>query len=739
MQYLFVFFLVSGFCSVLYELVWLRLSMAQFGVTTAMVSIVLSTFMAGLGLGSWGSGYLIRKFENRLAIPALRVYACTELLIGISAILAPYELSWGRVLLEHWSLSSSLSYYLVSGLWIALSLIPWCACMGATIPVAMLHIKRAHATESPRSFSYLYLANVLGAVGGAALPLFFIELYGFHGTLRIGATLNVLLAASAFALSTNQAAADQAAAGSATSSPHASVPVPQLGQSVKPLILLFATGLTTMGMEVVWIRLYTPYLGTAVYAFAAILASYLLATYMGSRLYRQWSVKQNPVPMLIWVLLALSALLPLLATDTRISLNPALRVALGLVVFSSTLGFVTPMLVDRWSNGDPDLAGRAYAINVVGCILGPLFAGFLLLPWIGERWSLIVLSAPWFLMSLYPQWLARDRTALSRIRIKQAIGAGALALGLTIVAATKDYGERFLHHRILRDSTATVTATGEGMNKGLLVNGMGMTTLTPVTKMMSHLPLAFLSHPPRNGLVICFGMGTAFRSMLSWDIPVTTVELVPSVPRMFGYYFADGPALIHSPLAHLVIDDGRRYIERSPEKYDVVVVDPPPPVYAAGSSMLYSKEFLLAIKLRLHPGGILQLWVPGGDATVHSAVAQALKESFPYVRVFRSGEGWGNHFLASDQPIPEWTPEQLVRHMPAKAITDLMEWGPAPTPEKQFAAVLNTESSLDKLIAEAPDAPALQDDRPVNEYILLRSVFPRLAANNQQSVVHASQ
>ncbi len=60
----FVFFVTSGFCSVLYELVWLRLSMAQFGVTTAMVSIVLSVFMAGLGLGSWASGHWLRQPED---------------------------------------------------------------------------------------------------------------------------------------------------------------------------------------------------------------------------------------------------------------------------------------------------------------------------------------------------------------------------------------------------------------------------------------------------------------------------------------------------------------------------------------------------------------------------------------------------------------------------------------------------------------------------------------------------
>src|SRR5437899_11380217 len=58
MRWYFVFFVVSGFCSLVYEVVWLRLAMATFGVTTAMVSIVVSMFMAGLGLGSWGAGIL---------------------------------------------------------------------------------------------------------------------------------------------------------------------------------------------------------------------------------------------------------------------------------------------------------------------------------------------------------------------------------------------------------------------------------------------------------------------------------------------------------------------------------------------------------------------------------------------------------------------------------------------------------------------------------------------------------
>ena len=169
MIYIFTFFFLSGFCSILYELVWLRLAMAKFGVTTALVSIVLSVFMAGLGAGSWIAGALVRRYGDQIKFPPLRLYALSELLIGISALLVPLQLSWGNRLLEGMAdrvpISSAI-YYLASGLWLALTLVPWCACMGATIPLAMFAIRRDARYQSRRSFSFLYLSNVLGAVAG---------------------------------------------------------------------------------------------------------------------------------------------------------------------------------------------------------------------------------------------------------------------------------------------------------------------------------------------------------------------------------------------------------------------------------------------------------------------------------------------------------------------------------------------------------------------------------------------
>ena len=715
----FAFFFVSGFCSILYELVWLRLAMAEFGVTTALVSIVLSAFMGGLGVGSWVAGALLRRYGIQIRFPPLRLYACAELLIAVSALAVPLQLVWGNHVLGRMADRvpiSSGTYYLVSGTWLALTLVPWCACMGATIPLAMFAIRSALANDSRRSFSFLYLANVLGAVAGAIVPLFLIELYGFHGTLRIGAVLNILIFATAFALTLGST---RRTSGAAQSERAEAASTPAYG-SVAILLLLFTTGLTTMGMEVIWIRLFTVYIGPVVYAFARILAAYLGATFVGSQVYRRWSRRHDRENPLIWISLAFFGLLPLLTADGRIPLNSNLRVLLGVVPFAAVIGFLTPMLVDRWSAGDPDRAGRAYAVNVVGCILGPLLSGFLLLPWFGEQTSMLLLVLPWFCLTV-PLLLRVAR------RLPQSVAAGGLiAAALAVFFLTEDYEVDYPDRVVLRDSTATVIATGTGMEKMLLVNGTGMTSLTPVTKMMAHMTLASLPEPPRNVLIICFGMGTTFRSAMSWNVPVTVVELVPSVPKLFTYYHPDGGVALASPLAHVVIDDGRRYLERNPQKYDAIIIDPPPPVPAAGSSLLYSRDFYEVAKQRLRPGGILQQWLPPeGDAEDQAAIARALMEVFPYVRVYGSVFVKGFHYFASTSPIPERNAEELVARMPAGAVADMMEWGPSATPVQQFRLMLSNPASAAELIARSPNTPALQDDRPVNEYYLLREFFPK--------------
>src|SRR5258708_1424401 len=140
--------------------------------------------------------------------------------------------------------------------------------------------------------------------------------------------------------------------------------------------------------------------------------------------------------------------------------------------------------------------------------------------------------------------------------------------------------------------------------------------------------------------------------------------------------------------------------------------------------MLYSVEFYTAARKRLRAGGILAEWLPEGDNEDFAAVARALRNSFPYVRVFRWGTRWGFHFLASEQPLPNLTAEELQNKLPPDAAIDLAEWAP-PSKGNQavftaFQSLLQSEVPLETLILQSPKTPALSDDRPINEYYALR-------------------
>jgi predicted membrane-bound spermidine synthase len=729
-RWFFSFFIVSGFCGLVYEVVWLRLAMASFGVTTALASIVISMFMAGLGLGSWGAGRLTNRILSGNGPRVLRFYSIAELLVGISSLAVPFELKFGRLLLQHMgSLSAwqTSRYYVLTGIWIAITLVPWSTCMGSTFPLLMAVIRQTDRLKSDRSFSYLYIANVIGALLGTLASAFvLIELLGFQGTLFVAGGLNAILAISAFIMS--YSAPSVVSTDAQVSAP---APRPQLYglPSYTPLVLLFTTGLVSMGLEVIWIRQFTPYLGNLVYAFAEILAVYLLATVVGSRIYRGGAnTRSRGQSTLVWSLLALSTVIPVVAADPLLPIFPlgfSLMRLTAIALFCAVAGFLTPLLVDSWSSGDPDRAGTAYAFNIAGSIVGPLLAGFWLLPWLGERWATAAFSIPLFaIAALVVFQKPRELTQRPKSWQPKLYLVLAIVSSVLLFAITHDYETRFPIREVRRDYSATVVAAGTGFDRGIYVNGIGMTVLTPVTKFMVHLPLAFMPHPPQNGLVICFGMGTSFRSMLSWGIPTTAVDLIPSVPAMFPYFHADAATVESSPLAHIAIDDGRRFLDGSNQSYDVIVVDPPPPPHAAGSSLLYSREFYDVIKQHLRKGGILQAWCPEStDSGTLASMTKALTQSFPYVRSFHSAGKYGIHFLASMDPITNLSSADLVSHMPPAAAADLVEWGPEKTPQQQFDLILSQEFNPQDIIARSPQTPALEDDQPINEYPLLRILF----------------
>ena len=81
--------------------------------------------------------------------------------------------------------ANSATYLVFSALLLALSILPWCVLMGTTFPLMMAYMREG-TDQRTETFSYLYLANVLGATSGIAMAaLVLVEIFGFKDTLRL--------------------------------------------------------------------------------------------------------------------------------------------------------------------------------------------------------------------------------------------------------------------------------------------------------------------------------------------------------------------------------------------------------------------------------------------------------------------------------------------------------------------------------------------------------------------------
>ncbi|MGH7321826.1 MAG: hypothetical protein ACRELA_19665 [Candidatus Rokuibacteriota bacterium] len=697
-------FLLSGFASLIYQITWLRQTMALFGAATPTVATMLSIFMGGLTLGSYLAG---RWTRDRSTWQTLLAYVAAEGVIGLGGIAATPLMETFRQ--TPWWLeapSVGTRWSMTFG-FLVMALAPWTLAMGATYPLFL----RSVARRSGPTFGWLYAANVAGAMlGTLAAAYVLVEYLGFRQTQWVGVAANAI--AALFALTWWAARREGTEA-----SLHAPAPPTPSGGSRPLVVATFLIGFVSLAYEVVWTRLYTPVLGTVVYAFAGLLATYLGATCFGTVAYR-WSARRGMRTATAhrWLgpLVIASAVLPHVVVTTA-WLSSTWKLVLGLGPFCWLTGFWTPLLVEEYGAGQAERVGRVYAWNGLGCLLGPLVAGFVLLPFLGSGVTLLVLT------SLLAVPAAIVPTAS---RIWALIPALALVPVFTLVPT---YEQRIGSTWILHDSTATVAALGEDRFRRLLVNGVSMTGLVNETKWMVHLP-SLMHGAPKTILIVCFGMGTSFRSALAWQADVTSVELVPSVPRLFAYYHRDAEAVARDPRGRIVIDDGRHFLETTMARYDIIVVDPPPPLEAAGSSMLNSREFFAAARRALNPGGLLLHWTPGGDFFSEVAQATTLADVFPHVVAFRSpGRVPGLYMIASNAPLRVPKLPEAVDAAPATVREDMGEWLGGNDVVGELARILSRRITREEIVAWSPGATPLVDDFPVNEYQWVRRQATPLA------------
>ncbi len=185
--WIYAVFLLSGFAALLYQVVWQRALYAIYGINIESVTMVVTAFMLGLGVGSVAGG-IVSKDPKR---PVLLMFSLVELGIGLfGAVSLTVFHAVGEATLG----MSPVATFAVTFL---LVLVPTLL-MGSTLPLLVAHLVRSSKNVG-KTVGTLYFVNTLGsAFASAAAVLFVMKRAGLTGTVQAAAALNITVSLLAY-------------------------------------------------------------------------------------------------------------------------------------------------------------------------------------------------------------------------------------------------------------------------------------------------------------------------------------------------------------------------------------------------------------------------------------------------------------------------------------------------------------------------------------------------------------
>ncbi len=741
----FAIFVLSGAAALIDEIVWSRQLVLVFGNTTQAVSAILTGFFGGMALGSAVGG----RIADRIRAP-LRMYGLLELGLVVVVLVTP--ISFRLIGQLYRGIYPGLEdapqvLALVRVVLAVLALAPATVLMGATLPTLTRHLTRT--AELSSAFSRLYAANTIGAIAGTAVAGFvLIELLGLSGALAVGAGCSAVAGVAAIWLSRDSERSPEVPASGATrESARAAAAVwavPRLA-----LAVAFISGLTSIGYQVTWMRLLASGTGNTTYVFTTILTIFLVGLALGAVLFAAIRTRVgDPLRLLAASQIAAAALalagLVLVLVAPHVP-TPGKAIETLQTLFGTALLTVLPVTLmlgiafPASSALLPDDARRAgrgsgllLAVNTVGAILGSLVLPFFLIPVFGSPLVVAMLAATNVALGIVLGW------RLVAGRAGRLLGAAGVVVAVMVavsavwpgvlVQPSQAYIESVggVVFESTEDEIASVQAGQISSTPELWVAGTSMTLLTVDAKLMPILPL--IARPAsEHALIVAFGMGSAFRGALIAGMRTDTVELVPSVVDMFGWYYDDAAAVLADPDGRVIVADGRNHLELTDERFDIIVTDPPPPIESSGAAVISSREYYEAGRDHLTESGIMMQWVPhGGPLPDFVDHIRTFASVFPNVTVVAGAGGYGVYMLGSAAPIS--FPVANIREVLARpgVLEDISSAydSPAHTID-EWVAVIERQVWLtgDAVRETVGTGPIITDDRPRPEYFLLRRVL----------------
>ncbi|MCY3700005.1 MAG: fused MFS/spermidine synthase [Gemmatimonadetes bacterium] len=730
-------FFLSGVSGLIYQVAWVRQSVFTFGVSVYAYSTVIGAYMIGLALGSYAMGRRIDAHAR-----PLRTYAALEVGIAALAALSPFLL--GALHALYPGLSNALP---AGGFWLTLGrlvlslavLTPTTFLIGATLPV-MSRIYATHGGRVGSDVGRLYLVNTAGAALGCVLTgLIFLRYLGARETVFLGAAINLFVGAGALALmrlarapraggaagEAGDVETDAAvAAGPAAVPAEAALPI-SAGALRYVAIAYAISGFIALGYEVVWARILYIHSSHAAYSFSLMLTVFLAGLALGGAggswvlrrrraTLRHFGSIQLAIGVLAVLILHAFARLPGLHLDDWFGgYTVAYEFLIAFVTLfppSVLLGVLFPVVGSLYTRERAQAVGlrigRVNAFNTLGAIAGSLGAGFVLVPLLGLRNTTVALAV--LNLALGAAALRFDRGGRRALRFAPAGAIVATILAVAVLPTGFYLGsyytevDRLIFYKEGVETTVAVLEVPEDNYKISFVNGRDEVPTDRASmsafRLLGHLP-PLLRPGARNALVLSFGNGIATGTMNTHDIPVIdAVDLSPEMMEAAAVYSEENYDVLDSDRLRLHVEDGRNFLLRTEESYDIISVDATHPANAS-SWALFTSEFYQLIENRLAQDGVFMQWIPihGVREDDYRDILRTVWDIFPNMVLWSTGSTH-SYVVATREPMSSVVMQSVLTRAAANPIV-VRDLGP---PEAIAGYVAMAEADLTGYIGRGP-------------------------------------
>jgi spermidine synthase len=581
------------------------------------VTVVVAGFLLGLGFGSLAGGQLSRRVRFNL----LALFGAIELGIGSFGLVSLNVFEFiGRKTLH-------LPFAALTAVMLLLLLVPTLL-MGSTLPILTSHLVR-QSRNVGQSVGLLYCVNTVGSAAACFAAAFFLmRVAGMQGCIAIAASLNVAVGGLALLAGSQDRRRNAALLATPATAVPSSPPPVRIMVAIGAAALI---GFVSLSYEIIWFRVFS-IATNASPAFALILGIYLAGVANGAMRVRRSLAgpltRERASDLVSLALLASSVLgfLLLPAAAFGAASPTGFFFPMLLLIFAQTTisGIVFPVICHYSIDPDRRTGARVsfiYLASILGSVAGTLITGFELM----NRLSIEAIST---FLGVFGTALALAAALLGGpLRPRGwAVGAAAMIAMVLMPLLSAPLFDRF-YDRLLTNNLIASQSGRAGIlrevvenrhgviavDEDLYVYGSGMYDGRIAVDLMHDenllirpFALSLYHDDPKDVLMV--GLATGAWAQVIANHPgvkhLTVVEINPGYVEIIRRHPVVASLLDNSKV-DILVDDGRRWLNRHPDRHFDVIVQNTTWYFRPNVTNLLSREYLQLAAAHLNAGGII--------------------------------------------------------------------------------------------------------------------------------------